>query len=87
MREVGVHLHDQLGAAGERTAKPGHVGGPEPLLRRPVEDLDVAVLGGEPVGEPPVPSGELSSTISNRRPAGSWSRIAATIGSRFSASS
>ena len=51
MREVGVHLHHQLGAAGERAAKARDVGGTQPLLALAVEDLDVVVLGGETVGD------------------------------------
>ena len=53
MGEVGVHLADQLGAAGERLAKAGDVGRAEALLARPVEHRDVRMLGGQPVGDLP----------------------------------
>ena len=51
MGEVGVHLEDQLGAAGEGRAEAGDVGGAEAFLARPVQDVDALVLGGEPVGD------------------------------------
>ena len=87
VREVGVHLGDQLGAAGQRPAEAGDVGGTEALLARAVQDLDV---GGRAAASrsaiSPVPSGEESSTTSSRRSAGSCSRIAAAIASRLAAS-
>ena len=49
--EVGVHLDDPLGAGGERAREAGDVGRAEPLLDRPVQDLDPLVGGGEAVGD------------------------------------
>jgi len=54
-----------------------------------VQHLDRVQLGGQPVGDLAVPSGEASSTISTRwAPAAvaSRGRIARTSGSMFSAS-
>ena len=49
VREVGVHLEDQLGPAGQRLPEARDVGAPEALLAAAVQHLDGLVLGGEPV--------------------------------------
>ena len=87
MGEVGVHLQHQAGAGLERPVESGDVGGPEAFLARPPQNLDLLVPGGEPPAISPVPSGELSSTISTRLEAGILARIASTIASIFGASS
>ena len=51
MREVGVHLEDQVGAARQRRAKPARYARPSPSLHGPVEHLDLGQLGGQPVGD------------------------------------
>ena len=62
VREVGVHLDHELRAARERAGEAGQVGVAEARLGgrggapRPIG------ARGELVGDPPVPSGELSST-------------------------
>ncbi len=53
MREVAVHLEDELGAVRERLPERREVRRPEALLPRPVEDVDEVELGGELVGELP----------------------------------
>ena len=49
--EVAVHLEHELGAQPERVAEACEVGRAEPFLTRPVEDVDVVVPGGKPVGD------------------------------------
>ena len=49
MGEVGVHMADESGGAGERRAQPGDIGRPEALLSRPVQNLHAGVRGREPV--------------------------------------
>jgi hypothetical protein len=61
VRAVGVHLHDDVVALVLGPGEPGHVRGAEALLAGPVQHEDVVVGGGQLVGDPPVPSGELSS--------------------------
>ena len=51
MREVAVHLEDQLGPVGERAAEAGDVRRAEAFLPRPVQDGDEVELLGEPVGD------------------------------------
>ena len=51
VREVTVHLEDQLGALCERVTKAGEVGGPEPLLLLAVQDVDVPELCRQAIGE------------------------------------
>ena len=69
MRPVGVHLDDELGAAGEGDAEAVEVGPAEALLGRPMADAD---RGGRrrPARRrsSPVPSGEPSSTTSSVAP-------------------
>ena len=88
MREVGVHLHDQPGAACQRPPESGDVGRAEALLRGAVQNLDIVAL--------PRRAGRRSRRCrraSCRRPPGSGAagrqlaQAAATIGSRLSASS
>jgi hypothetical protein len=85
VRPVGVHLDDDLGAAGEGDAEPVEVRPAEALLRGPVADADPGVNAGEVIAMRPVPSGEPSSTTSSVAP-GSASRIAAAMPVMFSAS-
>ena len=49
MREVAVQLQDPLGAFRERPPKPCEIGGPEPFLTGPVEDVDIVELSGESI--------------------------------------
>ena len=49
VREVAVHLEDQLGAVLERAAEAGEVRGAEALLARAVQDGHAVELGGERV--------------------------------------
>ena len=51
VRQVGVHLEEQVGAAGQRVAKAGDVGLAEALLAGAVQHLDVGVLAGQAVGQ------------------------------------
>ena len=51
MREVAIHLEDQLGVARERAAEAGEVRRPEPLLAVAVEDVDERELRRERIGE------------------------------------
>ncbi len=51
MREVAVHLEDELRPVGERAPEAGEVRGAEPFLARAVQDGYVRVLGREAVGE------------------------------------
>ena len=72
MGEVGVHLDDPLGAAGERAAEAGDVGGAEALLA--VADggrrcRSSAAASRSAIS--PVPSGEASSTTRMPVPSGS----------------
>ena len=53
MGEVGVHLQDQRGAAGEGAPEAGDVGGAESFLAWPVQDADVLVALGQPLGDLP----------------------------------
>ena len=55
MREIAVHLEDELGAVGQRLSKARDVGGAEPLLARPVEYVHVVELLRQAVGEPTGP--------------------------------
>ena len=52
MREVGIHLDDQFGAARECVLEAGDVGASEPVLGGAVQHLDDIELLGELVGEP-----------------------------------
>ena len=51
MREVGVHLEDQVGALRERNLEAREVGAPEALLARPVEHADPLDLLGQAIGD------------------------------------
>ena len=51
MGEVGVHLDHELGAAAQRAREPGQVGVTEPGLGGAVQDLDLRVGRGQPVGD------------------------------------
>jgi hypothetical protein len=51
VREVGVHLEDQVGPVGERHVEAGEVGAPESLLVRPVEHADALDLPGQAIGD------------------------------------
>ncbi len=51
MREIGVHLEDQLRAAVQGQLESGQVGLPEALLAGAVQDLHVRVVLRQPVGE------------------------------------
>ena len=51
MREVGVHLDNQLGSRLEGALEPGEVRRAQPMLLGPVEDLDLGIVPGEPVGQ------------------------------------
>ncbi len=53
MREVGVHLQHQRGVGGQGAPEAGDVGGAEPFLVGAVEDADVLVLLGQPIGDLP----------------------------------
>ena len=55
VRQVGVHLEHELGAAAQRDVEAGEVGRPEALALRAVQDLDGGELRGEGVGDPPRP--------------------------------
>jgi hypothetical protein len=68
--EVGVHLHDQLGARLERVAEPGHVGLAEPLLAGPVQNLDRLQLRGQVVGQLPGSVGRVVIDDQDRMRAG-----------------
>ena len=92
MREVGVHLHDVAGAAGEGVVEAGDVRGAEALLARAVEHLDVGGMrGGQPVRDGAravrrrVVDHQDAEAL-GRAPA-STERTAATTGSRLAASS
>ena len=90
VREVGVHLDDELGAAGERVLEPGGVGAAEAVLLGAVEDLDRVELGGEPVGDLAGPVGrgvvDDEHPVARRRPPRAAAAPGARSGSRFSAS-
>ena len=84
--EVGVHLDDDRGAAGERHARsrrdtPGR--GP---AWPPVADPDPRVGGGQTVGQLAGAVGRAVVDDEQRRARAARSRIAAAIGRRFSAS-
>ena len=64
VREVGVHLEDEVGAVVEGLAEAGHVRLAQALLAGAMQHLDVGVLGRQPSASWPVPSGESSSTMS-----------------------
>src|SRR5262249_11404145 len=49
MREISIHLEDELVAVRERPAKARDVGGAEPELAGAMEDMDARILRGEPV--------------------------------------
>ena len=84
MREVAVHLEDELGAVGERAAEAGDVGGPEALLALAVEHVDVGELGREAVGEL---AGAVGRVVVDHEHAHVRAASSArSIGSRFSAS-
>ena len=51
MREVAVHLEDQIGTVGEGAAEDGDVRRAEPLLRPAVQDGDEGEVLREPVGD------------------------------------
>ena len=51
MREVGVHLDHELGAAGQRTIETGEIRVAEPGLRLTVEHLDVVELDRQRVSD------------------------------------
>src|SRR6478752_7548152 len=53
VREVAVHLQDELGALVERAAEAGEVRRAEPLLALAMEDGDERQLRGEAIGELP----------------------------------
>src|SRR5213083_2555681 len=67
MREVGVHLRNDLGAAAQRLVKSGDVGGAQPLLAGAVQDRDVVVRRREPVRDLPRPVGR--AVIDDQQPA------------------
>ena len=62
MRQVGVHLHDDLVAVGEGVLEPGPVGAPEPALAGTGQHLDPAQLVGGGAGEVGGAVGLASST-------------------------
>ena len=86
VREVAVHLEDQLGAVRERLPERGEVRRPEALLPRPVENVDVGELGRELVGELPGAVRRAVVDDEDARIVGSTSPSARSIGSRFSRS-
>jgi DNA polymerase (family 10) len=51
VREVAVHLSDELGSLGENPTKSGQVRRPEPVPVRPVENSQIVELRGEPLRE------------------------------------
>ena len=51
MREIGVHLHDEPGAALQRPIEAGEIGLPEAILRPAVQDLDDVELLRQSVGD------------------------------------
>ncbi len=55
--EVGVHLDDDRGAAGDGDAEPVEVGPAETLLGGPVADADPRIGGRQIVGQPAGPVG------------------------------
>ena len=88
--EVGVHLHHVARAVVERVAEAREVGRADAALLGAVQHGDPVVLGGQAVGDLPVPSGEPSSTTRIAEPSGEAARehlaAAPTIASTFSAS-
>src|SRR5262249_35900835 len=59
VREIAVHLEDELVVAGKRPAETRDVGGAEPLLAGPVQDVHLAVLGGDAVRHGAGPVGRV----------------------------
>src|SRR5439155_10737930 len=57
VREVAVHLQYELPVTRERVSEAGQIGRTEALLALAVEDVDVAELPGEAVGELAGPAG------------------------------
>ena len=44
MRQIGVHLHDEVAPVIQRPSEPGYVRCPKALLARPGDDLDATVI-------------------------------------------
>ena len=87
VREVAVHLDDQLGARVERAAEAGEVGRARalPCAARCSTSTKPSSAASRSASSP-VPSGELSSITSTRSSGPSTSPSARSIGSRFSRS-
>ena len=86
VREVGVHLDDEIRAPGKGVIEPGDVGGAEALLRRSVKHLDVVTLGREAVGDLAGAVGRVVVDDEDAASGGRCSRAASTIGSMLRAS-
>ena len=74
MREVAVHLEDELGSVVKRPPEPGDVRRTEAFLDRAMEDGYVRKLGGESIGDLAGPVGR--SIVDDEHTPAVWEHLA-----------